>query len=262
MDQEKYFDEIEAYLSGQQSTTEKAAFEKRMTTDAKLRSAVDLHRQAAASLGDPALLELAQKLKQVDENWKMPTEAAATSNSDAVAPTTLLSRLRVVRLPIAVAVSIALLIAFFQWFPRTTSSNPEQLFAQHFDAYPMVLNQRSALDTLAQAQLSNRAIQAYLQEDYQKAATAFQELQTLEEQPLYRFYEAVALLGDGEAGQSIPLLEKVLLQGDDLLVQQARWYLAMAWLKEGQGEKAREVLAGIKEGEYQWAAAQKVLAGF
>ncbi len=261
MDQEKHFDEIEAYLAGQQSTTEKAAFEKRMTTDAKLRSAVDLHRQAAASLGDPALLELAQKLKQVDENWEMPSETAATLSSDSAAPNTPPSRVRLLRPLLAVAASIALLIAFFQWFPRNSPSSPEQLFAQHFDAYPMVLNQRSALDTLAQAQLSNRAIQAYLQEDYQKAAATFQELQTLEEQPLYRFYEAVALLGLGKAEQSITLLEKVLLQGDDLLVQQARWYLALAWLKQGQGEKAREILAGIKEGDYQWAAAQQVLTG-
>ena len=257
MDRENQFERIERYLADEQTAAEKAAFERELAEDAQLRAELDLHRWAAESLADGGLLDLAERLQQIDAQWQAPPTASPTAqpklHSRPPARRTYQGPL------LALAASVVLLIGLFRWTNQGFTDETTPVLAQYFEPYPMVLNQRSALDTLVQTPLTNRAIQTYLAGDYATAEGFFAELSALEAQPLYDFYRGVCLLATGRAEAAQSYLQKVLNTEEPLLVQQARWYLALAHLAAGELDRGKGLLEAIAEGDYRWEGAQELL---
>ncbi len=250
MTEEQKFELIENYLAENLSQPAQEDFERQLQTDSSLREALRLHQQVAATLKDEKVHQFRAALKQVDQGWQAP-----------IPTTTPKAKIFNFRRLIAIAATVLLLVFAYQIFLPSASNSPTDLFAANFESYKMVLNQRSAdrSDEL-NGDLVQMAVAAYEQEDFAQAALHFKQLQ--DESPgiiAFQFYHAVSALALKNTTVAIPLLENIRQQPQHLFIEQSQWYLALAYLQQGEKEKARTALQAIKENGYQYAEAQKLL---
>ncbi|MFK7810711.1 MAG: hypothetical protein AB8F74_23080 [Saprospiraceae bacterium] len=246
-EQEKY-DQIDRYLRSELSLEEQRTLERRMEADEEFSIEVALHREIAESIGGEKTAAFRQKLKTTNESWKMTED----KETDA-----LIRKLKISRL-IAVAATVAILIISTLYFSNNTSTNnTTDLFAQNFDSYPMLLNERAATE---QSVNLKEAVKAYTTSEFLIAASAFKELSAIEtDNVAYQFYEGVALLSSNQSERAAEILEPIIAKTDQPFSEQAHWYTALAYLKIGDLQKAKFYFSEIKEGAFKYAEAKNVL---
>ena len=100
--------------------------------------------------------------------------------------------------------------------------------------------------------------------DYDAAAAAFAELDASDAS--VAFYRGVSLLLSGDAAGAVPILRELVARDDHLYVEQARWYLGLALLRDseefaktGRDAEARATLSEIEADAYRFAEAQELL---
>ena len=140
------------------------------------------------------------------------------------------------------AASLVLLfgLAYFMTSEKQMTSNT--LFASYFEPYrnvvhPLVRGEEQQTE-------KSIAFLAYEKGDYQKAVTLFTNLYTTTKEPYYLFYKANALLKLERANEAVPLLLEHL-KTKDTLTQKTNWYLALAYLKIKEKQKAKELLKKV-----------------
>lgn len=253
MDELTKYDLIERYLSKELSGEELQNFEEKISNDDELKMEINLHQQLAETLKGDDIHDFRNKIKSVDSQWERPGEK---QNGGQV------FRLNF-RKVMAIAAGVALLIFAGQYlFSEGQSSSPEQLFANHYEPYQMVLNQRSIDDEENSNTLINHAVQAYANGNYGEAAETFNRL--LEPNPdnvAFKFYEAISHLSDNKPTTAIPIFESLVSQSGHLFEEQSRWYLALAYLKNGEKEKAVSSFNQIQEGEFKFGEKKEILEG-
>ena len=141
------------------------------------------------------------------------------------------------------AAAIAIIVAGIYYLVQNQSGASDDLFTQYFEPYPL-----SAYTVATEGEESvPAALQAYQQGDYQEAVNRFEATEpTLSSAPTFTFYHALSLLGNQQGGEAIPILQAVIQQADARgVTQPAEWYLALAYLQDGQQEMALETLNRI-----------------
>lgn len=229
MNDEATYQLIEQYLGGELSGSEKEAFEQRLKDDPDFALETSLHRQLHERLAGEKIHELRAVLKEVDNEWE---------------DTTRVRKLFPARWMYVAAAVVLVLIASVLYFNRSRPAVPEELFAQNFEPYQMVLNQRSSREN---EDLLNAAINAYERGDFEQAVEKFTALSSVDSLGMApEFYTAISWLALQQADKAIAPLESIAGQNQSLLSEQARWYLAMAYLSGGNKNSARKVLAEIQ----------------
>lgn len=155
------------------------------------------------------------------------------------------------------AVLLVTLLATLLWHRTTT---PNNYLTEYFSpalntALPSLRgNMNQNIDTPFQ-----QALMAYNQRDYQKAIEYFQHIDADSLQETATFYQANAHLALANSHAAIPLLQK-LTTTNNYFQYQSRWYLALAYLDEGDIQSARVLLKalGTESGSYQ-AEADRIL---
>lgn len=248
MTSEEKYNLIDHYLAGALKGEELAAFEQQLTTDKSLRLEVELHRQAMDTLKGEKVHQLRAVLKTVDQDWQ-----------DSDSKQTKGLKVLTLRHLAAIAASILLLFICYQLI-TLQSTSIDTLFADNYQPYPMVLNQRSsAVDSIIGPPL-DQAIRAYQGQNFAEAAAAFKTLE--EQQPeniAFRFYQALSELSSNNPDQAITILSELLESPDHLFAEQSRWYLALAYLQKGDREAATAQLQAILPGGYKYSEAQVLL---
>ncbi|MFK8102278.1 MAG: tol-pal system YbgF family protein [Saprospiraceae bacterium] len=250
MTEEQKYELIEHYLAETLSQSAREDFERQLQTDASLQEALHLHQQVATTFKGEKVHQFRAALKEVDQHWQAPTST--------IAPKAKVFNLRSI---MAIAATVLLVVFAYQIFMPSTSNSQTDLFAANFESYKMVLNQRSAdqRDEL-NGDLVQTAVAAYEQKDFAQAALQFKQLQSESPQIVaFQFYHAIAELALKNTAVAIPLLENIRQQPPHLFIEQSQWYLALAYLQQGEKEKARTALRAIKAKEYQYTKAQKLL---
>lgn len=122
------FDRIEAYLFGQMSAEENAAFEREVAGNPELAAELEQQRLEHRAME----LMLRDELKANLQSWKAEKEALAAPASDTGAKVVSMGSNRRLLYRIAAAASVLLIIGFFsrQFF---AGANHEQLALQYFE---------------------------------------------------------------------------------------------------------------------------------
>ncbi|MBR9920421.1 MAG: hypothetical protein GYB31_06240 [Bacteroidetes bacterium] len=148
--------------------------------------------------------------------------------------------LRTAAAVLLVAVSLLSLRYFF-------SSNENRLYEAYYEAYPNELKQdlRSGDSEGQKVQAPEyivKAFEAYDNGDFAESARLFSEERTSDNySAIAHFYGGIAALEAGDTPKAIQLLRAAGQKG--LLYEtEARWYLALALLKEGKMEEASSIL--------------------
>ncbi|MBL7825511.1 MAG: tetratricopeptide repeat protein [Saprospiraceae bacterium] len=150
----------------------------------------------------------------------------------------------------AVAAGVVLLIGAVWFFNRPGPPEYRQ-YAQHA---PLSLTVRGASD-----QLKSSAETAFAAGDYTKALQNLEQIQ--QEEPdnlLVKLSRAICLIETGRTADARTVLEPVA-EGASALKTEARWYLALSWLKENNYEACKAELLKIEASASRSREAKKLL---
>lgn len=224
-------DYIEAYLNDLLSQEERAAFERRINTDAAFADEVALQRETRDLLEVYSQVDYKTKLKAIDE--KMVAEKSAK-----VIP---FGQYRKIWSVAAVILALIASVYIFQAVNSPNFVSVDDYFSPYQDR--ITLKGSADLDTNLQ-----EAMNAYNQKSWSMALPLFEKI--LKAQPDHidaQFYYGISLLGNGEAEKSIKQLlpvSKSLKYGSP-----GSWYLALAYLKAGKGDLAKPLLSKMAQNE-------------
>ncbi len=150
----------------------------------------------------------------------------------------------------AVAATLAILMAVMWLFYPKPNADLYRRYALHT---PPQWTVRSGDNPEAAV----RAERAFKQGDYPAALTALEAYAKAKpEDPSIAFYQAVCLIEINRAAEARALLQP-LATGQSAWRDEARWYLALSWLKEKNMAESGKALSAIQPGEdhYQEASA-------
>lgn len=251
MNVEEKFTLIEKYLAEELQGEALKKFEAQLQTDEQLNEELTLHRQLADTLKGEKVHELRNVLKDVDKNW----EDSSKKDSAKIVNFNF-------KRVLAIAATIALFVISYQWFSNQELSS-EEIYATHFEPYPMLLNQRSIDETTTDSEIYNNAISFYAKGENADALAAFDKL--LDSQPdniTFQFYKANIHLSSMDATSAIPIFQKILTSENPNFIEQTRWYLALAHLQNDDKENAKVLLQEIKEGQFKFGKAKSILKNY
>lgn len=213
----KRFETIEAYVMGRMSADEQIRFAEELERDAVLRGEVELQREntLAVELGG---LERTLRSVRAEERSDMTVKDNGRFHY------------------FKYAAAVALLIAGALWWMGRPSAN-ERLFAEHYTADPGLPVVMSAGATNDHA--FHDAMVAYKLEEFEEARGKWSKLlQTAPTNDTLLYYIACASLSLGDTQAAIPLFQQVTDDAGSSFRSKAAWQLFLAYVKEGDVERA------------------------
>lgn len=240
---------IERYLANEMSDAEKVWFEKELDGNDNLRAELNLRKQTDKILIDQDVISLRNKLSEIEkrrQNAGKPLDKPDKINIRYSGG---------IYIRYAAVLAGIILIGSLIFLPVRTLSS-DDIMKRYYRAYEPPTAQRSA-HTAADADFT-QALEFYNTHDYNKAAVLFTKV--LESKP--NDMETVLLNGVSnfeekkypEAKQSFG---KVIDDQNNLFIDQAKWYLALCYVKTDETAKAKELLKVIsrEDGIYKKDAA-------
>ena len=255
------------YLEGQLQGAELATFEQEMTQDTALRSEVAEYKdliQGIRIAGQNEFVHLVhtweKKLaadevlaeKGITDTQNKPEDSSNIMGNSAPTPAPIASlrsesRFKwLYRVAAAACVLVLIGVGISQFVGQNTDS---ALFAQNFKPLASTTFRgggegEKANDTTAYL---TQAISFYDKKEYAEANTNFDSF--LSKDPnniVVSLYAGISHLAAEETNKAIPLLQKVIADQNDNYTESAQWYLALAYLKNGNKQKAKTLLEEIR----------------
>jgi TolA-binding protein len=223
---------IERYLDRSMTSQERKQMEQRFEDDPQFKSKYERHKQLINGIRYSHLRSKLDQLRILEKSLP-PIEAPAKS-----------FMLAKYFAPLAAAAGLAVIIASYVLINQ--SPKPEKLYAQYFKPYPNVFEPTVRSNTPLPEDSRALAFAAYDRSDYETAARIFRELLKEKEEPtvLLLLGNANLVLGNVDEAQNNFL---TLIKNFDDLDGQAKLYLGLSYLKQGEGEKAKLILQELEE---------------
>ncbi|MEZ4961145.1 MAG: hypothetical protein R2830_15065 [Saprospiraceae bacterium] len=220
---------FERYYLGDMAPEERTGFEARLQSDPDFAAAYASELLVFKSIEMAGQADFLAKMKTIHQE-QVPVKKTA----------------RIRRLPSAIswamAAVIAALLAFGLWWSLSPPS-PEALYAQ-FYSIPEFDTNRSGFVPSGQL---DQAAGFYKVKDFQAAANVLSDYLTSNEGTAKdSLYLSICWLETGKAAQARDLLQT--LSSNASLADQAAWYLALSYLKEGNTAQSSYWLKQISEG--------------
>jgi tetratricopeptide (TPR) repeat protein len=233
---------IERYLEKSLNTEEKKWIEQRLAEEPDLKLQYQEHTQLIEGIRYAHLHDKLMQLRTLEK--KLPSLEKSPKGLHLVFNWKTL----------AAAATVSLLISGYLLVNRP--ANPEDLFAQYFETYPNVFE-----PTVRGSEVENErrdAFNAYDRGDYKTAVILFERILKQKEEPgvLILLGNANLVLGNVEAAQSNFL---TLIKNFDELDGQAKWFLGLSYLKQGNTEKARLILQELGDPQFTYSKKAKEL---
>ncbi|MEJ7646658.1 MAG: hypothetical protein WKF87_18825 [Chryseolinea sp.] len=231
---EKYFDEM-------LNNAERKDFDRRMQTDQNFKMLVEREQVLINSIRMHGVQEDLQFLKKLEETLNDKKTVTLNPSSKRW-------------YYVAAAAVIAFLIVAKVFY--TPAPSPEELFHAYFKPYPNLFEPTVRGEATATSR--TEAFKAYEQGDYERAATLFSNLLKTEKEPgiLLLLGNSNLILGNIEEAKN----NFITLNSDfDELDIQSKWFLSLCYLKSGDMERAKPILAELGNTEISYAAKAKEL---
>ena len=244
---EKFYENIDDYLNGKLPEGEKKAFEKALAAQPELQVELDLYKKVEGSLSTHFSHEK-ENAALKDSLTSISGDYFSTENKEAkVIP---MKRNRFMQGLIAAA-AVALILVF-AW-PYLFTPAP----AQYAD---LVHHPKASFTEMGASEANLEAAEkAFNDGNFQAAIEPLQAYLLAHENSMEAwFYIGICKLETGEE-DSAEMLFKQVTTIDSAYKIEARWYLALTYLKKGEIEKCKVELEKIPEGSEHFEAAQKAL---
>lgn len=215
------------YLNGDLSAPQREDFEARLKTDTELNEEYRLHTS-------------------VDEALQMDDDNRFRDMLDGIHEELVRKR----QFPrwvwyTAALVLVCLAIALSLILTRERLSGTDKLFATYYKAYDSPGDVRSVGDTKNSPLAFG--LELYGENDYEGALTQLEQVIRVEpDNNEAQFYAGVSSLQLDRFQQAIPFFKVVIDHQDILFLDQARWYLALTYVKTGDMAQARQLLSDLE----------------
>lgn len=266
MEENQHLTEIDDYLLGKMSATEKQEFEQRMEQDVPLKKDVTIQSELLEGMKAYRQKEnFMATMSGIHEEYKQSLEPKVETAAKVIAIDKKRNWLRPI---LAIAASITLLIFALQYF--STPSDYTQLAQVNFSPYEDILtNQISASGAASDPNATfipslEDAIAAYNIKDF---ATAEQQFLAFKNSATTRnllvlladFYLAQIALKNSNYIEATKLLEPLSTIQGLPFSSEIHWYLGLAYLGEQKLEKAQDSFNKISSNETFGTPAKKLL---
>ncbi|MFC2096601.1 tol-pal system YbgF family protein [Bacteroidota bacterium] len=226
---------IEKYIDGELKGKELLSFETLLSTDSDIKRDYNLSLEINNSIIENDVMALRETMDYLYE------DATQIKRN----PTVFTKR----RFYYAAA-SAALLIATGGLVQRL--NNPEldnyAAFEKYYTPYEVSVTHRSG-NTEVDRILIN-ALERYEEQDYEQALTLFEEvLEYRQNDMAVNLYSGITYMEEEKYQKATKSFNSIISDHDNLFIEQAKWYLAMCYLKTENTDKAKDVLNEIIEEE-------------
>lgn len=216
------------FFSGELKEPERAELERLLQEDAAFRAQFEFEKELQQTLVKGKGSELKAKLQGFEKEIAAKEKALSADISQVPRKKPGLW---------GIAASIAALIALGWWGMNTFSGpNMEALYQDNYESYPntaVTITRGDVRETL-----ERDAFTAYESGDF---GSALEKLSALDDRDYTLFYRAQCQLQLGRTTDAIESLQKNIETGT-VYLPESQWYLALAYLKNGQKELALKEL--------------------
>lgn len=237
-------EQLQAYLEGELSESEVAAFEQLIAEDPDLAERVRLHRRLESAFGDPTELALEEELRAI-----MEEEGDKGEENDELGRIEPLrnKRGKSYRTYLLVAASIALIaVVGFLLTDSGPGIPPGELFAAHYSTYDASKELRT--DGEIPKDLLDPAFDHYIAKDYPAAQKDFSDILGLfPGHPRATFYLGLCQVENQELEEARKSFQAVIDHKQNLYMTQSAWYLGLVCLKLDDQGCVREHLEPLAE---------------
>jgi tetratricopeptide (TPR) repeat protein len=157
---------------------------------------------------------------------------------------------------LAAAASVALLIAAGTWYNTNVASDPQQLFEAYFEAFDSPGSGLTRGNEGVTAK--GAAYDAYDNGRYAEAIPLFENILANNNDPIVLLCLGNAQLKVGKIEQAENTFTQLLTQHNDLITQ-AKWYLALTYLKEDKLDRSKAALWELAQSSTYGEKAQSLL---
>jgi len=156
-----------------------------------------------------------------------------------------------------VAASIIALLALPSiWYFGNSTIDTNTLFADNFSPY------RNVVHPIVRGETSNdiktKAFTAYETKNYNEALNYFNQIIKNNSDKTILFYKANVLLQLGKTDEAITILQQTLKTSDSL-TNKSHWYLALAYIKNNNLDKAKQSLKTLSNSTFKTDAVNTLL---
>ena len=255
---EEQYELIEAYLTNELSVADRTSFERDIQADTELKKEVD--RQRNIRLGLRAL-GIERAIEQAKQHYKANSVEAAPDDK----PQTIVRPLMSWRNWAAAASVVLVLGLGYYTYQQTTDRQDAMAFSETFSPDPsgQLLKDfpSGRVSSVTRAQFLD-AISSYEAGNYDAVINQLKTLPIDKQTIDYKnYFLGLSYLANKQPTEAISLLTKALTTPSTSIRRKAEWFLSLAYIKNGQKEKALPTLKRIsldKASPFQ-STAQRVL---
>jgi len=223
---------IERYNADEMNAEEKSWFEKELEGNEKLRREVELRKKTEAILKDRDILALRSKLNSIEKKRMEQTPARRSQAGSR-------------NLKYAAAAGVFVVFGTIALLRNGNMSNSE-IFDKYYRSYEVTAPSRSAASGINQDFLLG--VEYYRVHDYKSAALYFskvveQDSKNMESTLLY----GVSSFEVNNYPEAEKSFVKVIDDNDNLFIEEARWYLALCYIKSDDKDSAVKQLSEIRD---------------
>lgn len=222
---------IDKFLRGQLDATEQKLFNEKQG-DVDFQKELTWRSNSLAVIKKSGRQDLKKKLQLLDK--KMEAEKSTAPQSGKVVH---INR----SIWLSIAATFLILMGMFWWW-NMQATNSEDIFAQNFEPYPNVVAPivKSDAQELTEAEL---AFQTYEKKNYSQAIPLLEKINT----PEGKFYLGLTHLAQGNTSNAIAILKPISEQSSHRFYQASQWYLALAFFKNKEVDKANGLVNLIRQ---------------
>lgn len=219
---------IERYLRGRMNDSDRADFEERMNKDEQFQKTV------AYYAGLMEGIETASLKSRLDD-YHAEVESVEKTTSSQPADST--KRYPFVKY--LVAASLLFVVGLTAWIIAFQQNSQHQLFVAYFEPDPGLITPMSSTD---QYEFYSGMID-YKRENYRQAIAKWEPLlKENSRSDTLNYFLGVAELASGSENEAMPYLKNTLETSESAFINEAYFYLGLAYLKDGNIEAALEAL--------------------
>jgi predicted Zn-dependent protease len=213
-------EEIERFLQLEMTQEERVSFLSRIQVDPELAEHVNEMQFLYVGVQEASLQ---QRLDRFHE--EIPRNSADTTSG---------ARMFSLRTLLAAA-SIIIVFAVSGWWLFIRTEPNQSIFADFYSPDPGLISAMTTSDSY----LFDRAMIDYKTGHYEDAINAWSKLQTSHPtNDTLNYFLGSAMLATERTEKAIGYLERVTTSGSSAFLKDTYWYLALAWIKEGDVTKA------------------------
>jgi tetratricopeptide (TPR) repeat protein len=246
MEEELEFEWIENYHKGRLSLDEQQAFQDRQQADAAFAGKVRSYREVMDGI---AYYGKQQAFSETIVGWEREIKTQTVADGTATHPATTVDATperKVIPLYRTyvywAAASVLILIVGSVLLLRPTPTDTLTLYEAYYKPYPDVFNPSVRGESGTTASTTQKASAAYRAGRYREALQLFRSVTGGDrlEQDNIRLYIGNCYLALGEVDAAAKTF--LSIDSDSHIASQAKWYLAMTYLKAGTADRAKSVL--------------------